>query len=120
MKKIIVIIILIFLIITSLGCINTDDNGDKEKYFSLWYSTSSDIEENVTIIIRTNGIEVFNETIIPQEGQKIYEEKSTGKVYYVKAIWNNNVSETEFEPGGTKTLYLVIRKGNMSFKVAQD
>ena len=123
MKRIIAIIIIIFLIITFSGCINNDDNGneeDNEKIFSLWYSTESDIEENVTIIINTNGIEIFNETIVPQKGYKIYSEKSTGNVYYVKAIWNNNVSQTEFEPIGTKTLFLVIREGNIRFQVVQD
>lgn len=119
MKYKILLILIIFLIIVLSGCINNQKNDNNkndlndEIYFLLTYSTESDIEENVTIIIKKGSTEILNQTLKPERGYEIYREKANGEEYNVKAIWNNRTSELSFKPKGNNTLFLIIRNNEL-------
>ncbi|MCK5561652.1 MAG: hypothetical protein KAJ51_13705 [Thermoplasmata archaeon] len=120
-STLVMIIIILMSLIMFIGCLGNDNGkNDSQIYFLLSYSTSSDIEDNVTVIISTNNIEVFNDTIIPQKGSEIYREKASGNSYNVIAIWNNNITKMNFEPSGLNSLSLSIRNQQIELQEITD
>jgi hypothetical protein len=118
------LLIIIFILMTLIifnGCLDDDNEiNDNQIYFLLSYSTSSDIEDNVTVIITTINVEVFNKTIIPQKGREIYREKASESSYEVIAIWNHNITKIDFEPHGQNALSLSINNQNIQLQEITD
>lgn len=116
-SSLLITILLIILILALSGCIVIRDEEERKPvYFLLTYSTSSDIEDNVSIAITTNNVEVFNQTIIPTTGSRIYREEASGYQYHVTAVWNNKTAEADFKPDGYNTLFLTIRNNNIELQ----
>ena len=124
MKKqiwvVLLLVLAIFIICFIVFMYGQKDNGEGEPFFYLSYSTSSDVEESIQVIIDTNGIEVFNATLIPEKGRPIYHEEAQGDIYHVKVIWNDTVSQMDFRPNGLNTLSLSIRNGIIGLKEITD
>lgn len=114
------IISIIFLFILSFsGCLN-DDESKNEIYFSIYYSSSSNENETFNLTIITNNIEVFNETVTPKPGHKIYNEKASGYEYFIKVRWNYKTSEISFTPNGQNTVSIEIVNGNIGLQEITD
>lgn len=116
-----IIIIIILFTISLTGCFSDEENGGSDRiYFLLYYSKNSNIEKNVSVLIITKNIEVFNRTIDPTLGSEIYREKASGAEYSVIADWNNNRAGIEFVPDGSNALSLIVRNNYIELQEITD
>ncbi|MCU0798873.1 MAG: hypothetical protein MUC62_04295 [Candidatus Thermoplasmatota archaeon] len=121
MKKQLVIFFAIICIVTFIiGCLNEKDNNTNpneettETYFN-FYSSSSTIDDNVSIVIITKNITVFNDTLKLNKGEKIYQEIASGELYIIKIFWKGNLTEKEFLPTGYNSIFLIINNYEITF-----
>ena len=116
-----ILIVILLFTISFTGCFSDDDNrGSNQIYFILYYSKNSNIEENVSVLIETQRIEVFNKTINPTIGSEIYREKASGAEYTVIVDYNENREGIEFIPNGLNHLSLIVRTNSIELQEISD
>lgn len=95
----VVILLIISLLISFTFWYNVSKDNN-EPYFWLCFAneTPGEFNDEITVIIETNGTIVYNQTFVPVSYQVIYQENSSGYSYHVEILWNNTSINIDYLP----------------------
>lgn len=123
MKKIVkisIFVVLIIIVVISSFYFFMRQGNDDTVFFNLYFKTTTDIEENITVVIQKNGIELFNQTLNSSKGKSIFNEEVKYGNYDIFVYWKNQTAQYNFSPQGYNSLSLSIKGDNIYLKEATE